>query len=104
VGDVWDEDYDLEGGLAPVVDSVPFKPPRRERKLKGNTKMVDAQQARAATMRDAQGIGEVPVASDWREQLAAGDKGKAISSLTDGGLTHNAGSGFGLAQRNWWDT
>jgi hypothetical protein len=104
VGDVWDDDYDLDG--TPIVeDSVPFRPPRgKARDLKGNTKTPDAPQARQAAIREATGRGMVPPVADWREQLAAGETGKAASSLTDGGLTHNAGSGFGLAGKQWWDT
>ena len=66
------------------------------RKRRGNTKIAEAEGARAQASQVAAGRLMEPK-SDWRDHMAVGERGKAISKLTDGELTHNAGSGFGLA-------
>jgi hypothetical protein len=102
-----DEYFDLDEGL-PILDpdgevaataeiELPGPRPRR-RNLKGNTKAANADIARAAALREATGRAEPEVAgTGWRDHLKAGERGKASSALVKDGLTHNAGSGFGLA-------
>lgn len=69
--------------------------PRRERR-KGNTPADMAGAARAATLAEA--TGQIPAeADDWRERLAGGERSVAEAAVRSKALTHNAGSGFGLA-------
>lgn len=69
---------------------------------KGNTKIGDARVKRGTTISEAQGRATFtePGAADendWRDDMAVGERGKAASKLSSGRLTHNSGSGFGLA-------
>jgi hypothetical protein len=102
--DVWADDYDpeIEGVPAPPRRTVrhPHRPPVVEHKT--NTKTADADRVRGEVMREAQGKTK-PEPDEWRQHLAAGERGKAISGLLDGGVTHNADSGFGLAGAKWWE-
>ena len=66
------------------------------RRQRGNTSSEDLGAARAAALREAQGRGFIDP-SEWAEQLEAGDRTRASSALGRSELTHNAGSGFGLA-------
>lgn len=112
--DLWDDEDDDEplpviaadGPLAspaPSVDDLaasgpgaPIPPPRRGDGPKGNVKRADAAAARMMTTSEAQGR-TMREADQWREELAAGERGKAASSLAGKRHTHNSGSGFGLA-------
>lgn len=69
---------------------------------KGNTSREEAPAARARLMAEATGRAHREPDA-WREQLAAGDKGKAVATLTSRRLTHNAGTGFGLAGQPRYD-
>ncbi len=97
---VWGPQATPEDAGATVWDEDKPKPARRMPKLgrrhKGNTKAEEAPAARQAAVATATGRLLEPT-SDWREKLAAGERSKAISDLTDTDLTHNSGSGFGLA-------
>lgn len=88
------------------VDGQPTVGPRKRRRSqsvdkphKGNTKIANAGEARSATIADAQGKTTFadPDADDWRQDLANKDHDRAAAKLTSGKLTHNSGSGFGLA-------
>ncbi len=112
--DLWDDEDDDEP--LPVIDQAgivspptpdaesladsgpgaPIPPPRRGDGPKGNVKRADAAAARLTTTSEAQGR-TMREADEWREQLAAGERGKAASSLAGKRHTHNSGSGFGLA-------
>ncbi len=72
---------------------------RRAREHKGNTKVADIATARDQVVAEAQGQATFtgPDSEEWRTELGAGNRGKAIAALTSDKLTHNAGSGFGLA-------
>jgi hypothetical protein len=108
------DDFDDDDEALPVLtpEGVPIagteaKPKRRRRPRgsdvgggrHGNTKTADLDAARSRTIADAQGKTSFadPEGDDWREQLGNKDRGKAASTLTSGKLTHNSGSGFGLA-------
>jgi hypothetical protein len=66
---------------------------------RGNTKTADLPAARSRNVAEAQGKTTFtdPGGEDWRDQLANKERGKAASTLTSGKMTHNSGSGFGLA-------
>lgn len=82
--------------IATVTEMVPGETKRKRVKPpNGNTKRMNAREARRQAMREAQGRG--PAApQEWRDELAAGNRGKAAALLSKGG-NHNSGSGFGLA-------
>lgn len=85
---VWDEDKPRPARNTPQL---------LRRKHKGNVKAADQEMARQQATNAATGKTPDPPNDEWREQLAVGERGKAISQLTDTELTHNSGSGFGLA-------
>jgi hypothetical protein len=93
-------------GITPALPQAirrgPFKRLRRREPPKGNTKTGDAPAARNVVIARAQGK-ERQEPDQWREDLKAGDRGKVISELTSRKITHNAASGFGLANSRWWE-
>lgn len=100
--DPWAE-ADLPAGDDTAPRRAPTGPRARiRRKLrrweppKGNVKTGDLAAARTSNIERAT-MKARPEPDEWREQLAAGDRSKAISSLASPKLTHNSGSGFGLA-------
>lgn len=103
--DPWALD-EAEIALNPAVTAARKGFLRRRRKgsepPKGNTKTTDARATRDSVIRQAQGR-DRKEPEQWREDLKAGERGKAQAALASKSFTHNAGSGFGLAQRNWWD-
>lgn len=121
--DIWAEDYideEVEALVAPDVrrpqpsdidpDSPaalygaledftrPAKRVRYRDPPKGNTKRGDAATKRTATVALAQAKGRTEP-DQWREELAAGDRGKAIGTLSNTSLTHDSGHGFGPADQ-----
>jgi hypothetical protein len=84
---VWDEDKPRPARQSPQG---------LLRRRRGNTRIEEAEGARAQASQVAAGRLMEPK-SEWREDMVTGERGKAISKLTDGELTHNSGSGFGLA-------
>jgi hypothetical protein len=112
--DEFDDDFDDDdmplAVLTPEgtpVDGQPTVGKRKRRRHaqsidkphKGNTKTANLAEARSANIADAQGKTTFadPGADDWRQDLANKQHGKAAAKLTSGKLTHNSGSGFGLA-------
>lgn len=84
---------------APVVErkrGLRKRQPNLGRRYKGNTKAGDASMKRDQVMREAKGT-VMKDPDEWRDQLGQGDRGKAGAALYSTELTHNAGSGFGLA-------
>lgn len=63
---------------------------------RGNTKAGDARLTRDQIVREAQGK-ERTEPEPWREEISAGDRSKAVATLSSRRHTHNSGSGFGLA-------
>ena len=79
-------------------------PPRKRRRRptmrapqRGNTTRAQAQDARRSTLEAATGRAPLKNADEWRELLRSGERTKARTKLSGRGMTHNAGSGFGLA-------
>lgn len=108
--DEWDDDDEdealpvltPEGAPAEAESSTKRKRRRRAKAAeprKGNTKTADLSAARSQNVAQAQGKTTFadPGDGDWRQDLGNKDRGKAASKLTSGKLTHNSGSGFGLA-------
>lgn len=96
------DDDEIPGAL-PVIDEDGTevggsRGPRHSRLVvpKGNTKAVLAADRRREVMAEAKGAAS-PRQQQWRESLRDGKRNKAASELTQGGVTHNSGSGFGLA-------
>lgn len=69
---------------------------------KGNTKTSEAALRRQTVLREAKGTPDHAGAEDWRDDLHSGQRGKAASKLSATGLTHNAGSGFGVGVVEYW--
>jgi len=62
----------------------------------GNTKRRDAAGRRREILREATGR-SIPEPAEWEDDLAMKQRDRAASKLSTKTLTHNAGSGFGLA-------
>lgn len=100
------DDDEMEDEPLPVVtpDGVPVEKPKtvassnRRRRLarSGNVKADAAPMARQDAIKEATGRG--PKRTDeWREELAQGERGRAVAALSRRGMTHNADRGFGLS-------
>jgi hypothetical protein len=63
---------------------------------RGNTRTGDAEGARRRSIAEATGQA-TPATAEWREDLAEGNRDRAVGKLSRKGKTHNSGSGFGLA-------
>jgi hypothetical protein len=106
---VYDDDDDeplpVISADGPVLS--PGRPKRQRvriaprRRHEGNTKVAEAPQKRAAVLAEAKGQG-LRAPDEWREELAAGSRDKAVAAIPQG-LTHGASSGFGIAGNQWWE-
>ena len=90
-----------------TVLAAPVRPKRTRvrvaprRRHEGNTKVSEAPAKRTAVLAEATGKA-IRNPDDWREELAAGSRDKAVAAIPQG-LTHNSGSGFGIAGTQWWE-
>ena len=93
----------------PVIRSdgtpeAPAKPKRRRARnapppKRANARVEDLAAERQRNLEEARSGGRLvdPSGDEWREILRSGNRNRASNRLADDELTHNSGSGFGLA-------
>lgn len=83
-----------------VADDQPLAPPHRRRRPwspRGGVPVGMAADTRRAALAEATGREVIQQGDQWRDDMAAGDRDRAASSLETGGRRRGGRGGFGLA-------